>query len=262
MKMLVTWRSTRARSGTARPAIARFVRPSAMRPSTSRSRSVSDVERTVVAAAAEHLGHHLRVEDRAAGRHALDGVGEPLDVGQPVLEQVADALGAAGEQLARGSGPRRTGRAAGCPRRAARRRIVSAARRPSSALSGGMRTSMIATSGVCARTLRSRSSASPACATTSKPASSSRRAAPSRSRTASSAITIRMGSPRAAPSRRSGGLVTSSDAVERGQRGRPGRAAPSRALGSAPPRPSSRTSTRRRPSARTRPRPPRASRAA
>ena len=65
-------------------------------------------------------------------------------------------------------------------------RIVSAARRPSSTLSGGMRTSMIATSGVCARTLRSRSSASPACATTSKPASSSRRAAPSRSRTASS----------------------------------------------------------------------------
>ena len=40
---------------------------------------------------------------------------------------------------------------------------------------------MIATSGLCARTLRRRSSASPAWATTSNPASSSSRAAPSRS---------------------------------------------------------------------------------
>ena len=62
-------------------------------------------------------------------------------------------------------------------------------------LSGGIRTSTIATSGLCARTFRSRSSASPAWPTTSKPASSSSRAAPSRRSTASSAITTRMGSP-------------------------------------------------------------------
>ena len=62
--------------------------------------------------------------------------------------------------------------------------------------------SITATSGLWARTLRSRSSASPAWATTSKPASSSSRAAPSRRSTASSAITMRMESPRAAWCRR------------------------------------------------------------
>src|SRR5256885_9560064 len=55
-----------------------------------------------------------------------------------------------------------------------------------------MRTSTIATSGLCARTFRRRSSGSPAWATTSKPASSSRRTTPSRNRTESSAITTRM----------------------------------------------------------------------
>ncbi len=54
-----------------------------------------------------------------------------------------------------------------------RSRISSAARRPSSVWVGGIRTSTIATSGLCAPTLRSRSSASPAWATTSSPASSS-----------------------------------------------------------------------------------------
>ena len=52
--------------------------------------------------------------------------------------------------------------------------------------------SVTATSGLCARTLRSRSSASDAWPTTSKPASSSSRARPARSRTESSAITTRM----------------------------------------------------------------------
>ena len=60
---------------------------------------------------------------------------------------------------------------------------------PSSVWVGGMRTSTIAASGLCARTFRSRSSASPACPTTSKPASSSRRTSPSRSSTESSATT-------------------------------------------------------------------------
>src|SRR4051794_4610649 len=56
-----------------------------------------------------------------------------------------------------------------------------------------MRTSTIAASGLWARTLRSRSSASPACPTTSKPASSSRRTTPSRSSTESSATTSLIG---------------------------------------------------------------------
>ena len=48
-------------------------------------------------------------------------------------------------------------------------RIARAARRPSSVWVGGMRMSMIATSGLCALALRSSSSPSPACPTTSKP---------------------------------------------------------------------------------------------
>src|SRR3954466_1414762 len=56
-----------------------------------------------------------------------------------------------------------------------------------------MRTSTTATSGLCAPTLRSRSSASPASPATSKPDSSSSRARPSRSSTESSASTTRSG---------------------------------------------------------------------
>src|SRR5215216_4308883 len=69
--------------------------------------------------------------------------------------------------------------------------MVCAARRPSSVCDGGMRTSTTATSGLCAPTLRIRSSASPAWPTTSKPDSSSRRQRPSRRRTESSATTTR-----------------------------------------------------------------------
>ena len=72
------------------------------------------------------------------------------------------------------------------------RRICCAARSPSSVCVGGIRMSVTATAGLCARTLRSRSSASDACAATSKPASSSSRARPARSRTESSASTIFM----------------------------------------------------------------------
>ena len=74
----------------------------------------------------------------------------------------------------------------------ARARISTAARRPSSVLVGGIRMSTTATSGRWAKTLRSRSSASPACATTSKPESRSRRTIPSLKSTESSATTTRM----------------------------------------------------------------------
>ena len=76
-----------------------------------------------------------------------------------------------------------------------------------------MRMSVTATSGLCARTLRSRSSASDACATTSKPASSSRRARPARSRTESSASTMRMGTHSHA--RRTRATRRGEDAVQR-----------------------------------------------
>ena len=144
-------------------------RPSAIRPEDLALARGERLERIVVALAAEHAGDDLGVERRAAGRNAADGVGEGVDVRDAVLEQVADAGGVVGEQLAgvglldvlgedehadvgqlgAGSPARRE-----CPRRCG---------------SGGMRTSTIAASGLCARTLRSRSSASPAWPTTSKP---------------------------------------------------------------------------------------------
>src|SRR5215203_6784734 len=67
-----------------------------------------------------------------------------------------------------------------------------AARSPSSVLSGGMRMSTTATSGLWAPTLRRRSTASPAWPTTSKPASSNNRTMPSRRRAWSSPTTTRI----------------------------------------------------------------------
>ena len=59
------------------------------------------VQRVVAAAPAEHVRDDGRVEHRAAGGHALDGVGEQREVGHAVLEQVADALGAVADQVDR-----------------------------------------------------------------------------------------------------------------------------------------------------------------
>lgn len=68
-------------------------------------------------------------------------------------------------------------------------RSSSAARSPSSSFCGGICTSTTATSGLCARALRRKSTASPDSATTSNPASVRMRATPSRSSTSSSPIT-------------------------------------------------------------------------
>src|SRR5215212_6716737 len=58
-------------------------------------------EGVVAFAPAEHVRDHLGVEDRAALTDTADGVDEAADLGDPVLEQVADAVGAIGEQLDR-----------------------------------------------------------------------------------------------------------------------------------------------------------------
>src|SRR6266480_1977923 len=72
-------------------------------------------------------------------------------------------------------------------------RITRAASRPSTVWLGGIRISMIASSGRCSRTSARRSEAFPLWPTTSNPARSSSPASPSRSRTSSSAITTRVG---------------------------------------------------------------------
>ena len=59
------------------------------------------LERVVAAAPAEHVGDDRRVEHRPAGGDAPHGVGEQLEVGHAVLEQVADALGVVADQVDR-----------------------------------------------------------------------------------------------------------------------------------------------------------------
>ena len=60
-------------------------------------------ERVVRGTPADELADDLRVERRAALGDALDGGGELVDVGDAILEQVADAL-AAREELGRVAG--------------------------------------------------------------------------------------------------------------------------------------------------------------
>ena len=74
--MLVTCFSTACGVTTSTSAMPLFERPSAISSSTSRSRGVSAVERVVAAAPAEHVRDDGRVEHRAAGGDAADGVGE------------------------------------------------------------------------------------------------------------------------------------------------------------------------------------------
>ena len=113
------------------------------------------------AISAEHLGLARRqrgragrspAADRAAARRPRgrarcrrrrpgDRVEELRDVGDPVLEQVADALGVAGDAGRSRSAPRRTGEARAPRPRGYCARMTSAARTPSSVWVGGIRTS-------------------------------------------------------------------------------------------------------------------------
>ena len=78
--------------------MAALERPSAMRPSTSRSRGVR-VSRPRAAGPGEDLGDDLGVDHRAAAGHAAEGVEELVHVRHAVLEHVAEAAHVAGEQL-------------------------------------------------------------------------------------------------------------------------------------------------------------------
>ena len=99
--MLVTCFSTARCVMNMRSPIAWFERPSAISSSTSRSRGVRSCERVVLAPPPDELRDDLGVERRAALAHAPHGVGELGDVRDAVLQQVADALGALGEQVER-----------------------------------------------------------------------------------------------------------------------------------------------------------------
>ena len=144
-------------------AIARFVRPSAMSAEHLALALGELLERVAAAAGApDELPDDRRVEHRPARRDAAHAVGERLEVRDAVLEHVADALRARLQQLERVARPRRTARARGSRPAGPRSRIARAARSPSSVCVGGMRMSTIATSGRCASTSASSSSPSAA----------------------------------------------------------------------------------------------------
>ena len=93
-------RGSTARSVTIElAAMALFERPSAISPRTSRREAAPRAGRPHARGRA--CSRRPRGPARAAGRDAADGLGERLDVGDPVLEQVADAGRVVGQQLAR-----------------------------------------------------------------------------------------------------------------------------------------------------------------
>jgi hypothetical protein len=77
--------------------------PSAISASTSRSRAVSD-SISAVRRLPRQLGDHLGVEGGAAGGDPGQRLGELGGVGDAVLEQIADARGARGQQPGREPG--------------------------------------------------------------------------------------------------------------------------------------------------------------
>ena len=103
-KTLATCFSTTPAEMTSVLAMAAFERPWAMSERTSRSRGVSVARESARRLAPEKLADHFRVEYGAALRDPGDRVDEVADVGDAVLEQVADARRGAGEQIRSGPG--------------------------------------------------------------------------------------------------------------------------------------------------------------
>ena len=252
-KMLVTCFSTLRSVISSRSAIAWLERPSAISSSTSRSRGVS--ASSGPSSRARRRAAARRPAGRAPSRPAAtrrERVDEVVEVGDAVLEQVAEPLGALGEQLRRDARRRRAGRGQRCRRRGCRARISCAARRPSSVWVGGIRMSTIATSGSCCVDLAQQLVG--VAGLGRRPRARPRRAAARcpRGRAAlSSAITTRTAAPRVTTRPAARGARDAQAARRAPRRGRRARAGRSRAPASAPPMPSSAISThaRRRPRA-------------
>ena len=97
-RMFLTCFSTVCSVTNSRSAIAWFERPSAIRASTSRSRSVRRSSGlSPVPAPADELADDRRVEHRASVPDADDARRELVEVGHALFEQVPDAVGPGGE---------------------------------------------------------------------------------------------------------------------------------------------------------------------
>ena len=82
-------------------AIPWFVRPFGHRRQDLPFAGREHLERVVAAPRGHQLGDHLGVQGGAAAGHAPERVHELAHVADPVLEEIADAAGAIGEQLRR-----------------------------------------------------------------------------------------------------------------------------------------------------------------
>ena len=98
MKMLLMCLATALSLTTSSSVMAELDRPSAIRPSTSRSRGVSRTRR-VVAPPDEELCDDLGIQCGAAGGDPLQRLDERVDVGHPVVEEAAVVAGVLGEQV-------------------------------------------------------------------------------------------------------------------------------------------------------------------
>ena len=239
-----------------------FERPSAMSASTSRSRGAQLGERIVARAGPR------RAPGRAPGRRPSrpsairSSVSTKLvDVGDPALQQVADAAGRRRAAPSRAR-PRRAPRAGGSPIVGISARIARAASSPSVVCVGGMRMSTITRSGRARGQARAARRRRRPDQRPRSPDRSSRLAIPSRRSTSSSATARRaLGSPagnhprtprligtsawRAVPWPRRRSRSESSPPSASTRSLRPTRPEP--ASGSAPPTPSSRMDSRRTP---------------
>ena len=96
--MLETYFSTARRVITSASAMPWLDRPAAISSSTSRSRGVSCGERVVAAPPHERASRRCPGRWPSRRRHPADRRDEVLDIADPVLEQVADAVSGVGQQ--------------------------------------------------------------------------------------------------------------------------------------------------------------------
>ena len=96
--MLVTCRSTPRSLMKSSSAIARLVRPSAISAEHLALAVGQRIERPFLARASEHQRDDLGIEHRAAVADAPHRLDEPIDLGDPLLEQIADAVGVITDQ--------------------------------------------------------------------------------------------------------------------------------------------------------------------
>ncbi|MBP3076138.1 hypothetical protein WP39_01405 [Streptomyces sp. 604F] len=153
-------------------------------------------QRVGTGGADDQPSHDLRVDGRAAGVDALQGVEELLDLGDPVLEEVADPFGTVRDELCGVSAFQVLREDENAHLGPAAADLDGGSHALVGVGGGGIRMSVTTTSGGFAATSLSSDSAVPTAARTTWPSSARRRTRPSLSRVESSARMTRTAAPR------------------------------------------------------------------